>query len=787
MSQTACLDGFRPEADRAVFYGWSLAGHPQLLADGKPVPVRWTTVARPDVADRFKKNPAALDSGFIGQAALPAGWKKLEVRAEQELLAAADSQQLAQEGWLCAVMEGVREMPSGFEAIGWCLQPDVQIEVLAGNEPVPFSLRRELRPDLIEKGLAAKEEIFCGFRVHYEKQSQPVSVRLFTEQGERRLKIPTPVPVSRSLHRINGALVRRGVQYLRQNGLKAFAKRLRQGPPHLSVYENWYLQHAATKEKLEAQRRTKFEKTPLISICTAAWNTRRSDLEELVASLQNQSYENWELCLADGSDTDQVQDWFETQSDPRLKYKRLESNEGLAGNLNHALEMAQGAYIGLLDHDDFLAPDCLYEVVSRVQEEDIACFYSDEDKYKEGTFSDPIFKPAWNPDLFASHNYITHFFCVRADIARQVGGFDPALDGAQDYDWFWRIIDTGITPVHIPRVLYHWRMSAGSTAENPESKLYAYEAGRKAIENHWKRTGVSATVSILPRPAWGLYRNTYQVKKQALVSIIIPNKDQAELLGPCVRSLLKQTAWPALEVIIVENGSKEEATWQLYDELKQDERVRVVVWDKPFNYSALNNYGVSFAKGEFLLFLNNDTEVLEPDALYELVSLAQARPEVGAVGAQLLYGDDTTQHAGIVLGFEGYAGPVYHRVPRQDFGYMMRNRISMDYSALTGACLLVRRSVYEKIGGFDESFAVACNDVDICLRIRQLGCLVVYNAFSLWRHYESVSRGYEDTFEKQARFDAEVARFQQRWDEELREGDPAYSPNFALHLGPFAY
>ena len=508
----------------------------------------------------------------------------------------------------------------------------------------------------------------------------------------------------------------------------------------------------------------------------------------MIDSVLAQTYAKWELCIADGSEGDkEVESELERygQKDNRIKYRILEKNLGISGNTNGALELATGEYIGLFDHDDILAPSALYEVVKCLQKKDYDILYTDEDKVdgdgKE--HMDPNFKPDFSIDLFRSHNYITHFFVVKKKIVDEIGGFRKEFDGSQDYDLMFRCIERAESIKHIPMILYHWRVHMNSVAGDPSSKMYAYEAGKRAIEEHLKRVGIDATVEHVG--LWGMYHVRYKVHGDPLVSVVIPNKDHVSDLKKCIQSLYTVNQYKNFEIVIVENNSEEKETFTYYESLqKEHDNIRVIMWKGDFNYSAINNYGVKETKGEYLLFLNNDTEVISPDAIEEMLGCCM-RDDVGAVGAKLLYEDDTVQHAGVVIGFGGYAGHVNTGIGRNDYGYMVRARINCNYSAVTAACMMTKKTLFNEVGGFDEQFVVACNDVDYCLKLRELNKWIVFDAFAEWYHYESKSRGYEDTREKQKRFDGEVEKFQKKWKRILDEGDPFYNRNFPITQAPF--
>lgn len=555
-------------------------------------------------------------------------------------------------------------------------------------------------------------------------------------------------------------------------------------------YHQWFVMHRITKNEWKKQKKQEkqFSYRPKITILVPVYRTPIPVLRKMLDSVCTQSYSNWELCIADGSmGDDMLEQTILTYQhrDARIVYRKLSENQGISGNTNEALSFATGEYVGLLDHDDLLEPDLLFEVVRRLQEQPYDILYTDEDKVNEDStqYMDPNFKPDFSIDLFRSHNYITHFFVVRRAIMKEVGGFRSEYDGSQDYDLMFRCIEKASSICHIPKILYHWRMITGSTAEDPTSKMYCYEAGRKAIESHLQRMGIKGNVEMTDM--WGIYHTTYQVIGKPLVSVVIANKDMTDMLDCCIRSIEEKSTYRNFEIIVIENNSTEDKTFSYYDRIQQEfENVHVVVWSGEFNYSAINNYGVREAKGDYILLLNNDTEMITPTAMEEMLGIC-TRTDVGIVGAKLLYEDETVQHAGVVVGFGGYAGHVFHGIPRNNMGYMMRPMMNCNYSAVTAACLMVKRSVFEEVGGLTEAFQVACNDIDFCLKVREKGYLVVYNAFSEWYHYESKSRGYEDTPEKQARFRGEVRKFQERWGDILEKGDPYYNPNFPITRAPF--
>lgn len=688
--------------------------------------------------------------------------------------------------------------------IGWAFSArnkEVQYAVVNGEgKQVRTTLRRTLEQRLCARGVVAEEDSLCGFILTFEAETEQ-SYILQINDGIHTQEIPLAPylqantmnagKVVRLMHMINKRNIDRGMLYLKKNGLVGFVKRLSQGVTEEMDYDAWFKRNRISEEELVQQRAHEFAYAPKISILVPTFNTPSLLLEEMMQSVFAQSYRNWELCIADGSDASSdarriILDY--QKKDDRIKVTLLQENYGISGNTNQALALADGEYTALFDHDDLLEPDALYEIVQSLQETHHDIVYTDEDKLNDRTkrLEDPNFKPDYDEDLILSHNYITHFFVVKTDIIKGVGGFDSAYDGSQDYEVMFKCIEKSDSIHHVAKSLYHWRMHEGSTALDPESKMYCYIAGQKAIQHHLDRIHVKAHVEMQKKPLYGLYHVRYAVPDE-LISIIIPNKDHADVLKTCVDSLYQVNDYAKIEIVIVENNSTEPQTFAYYEQLqKQHDNLKVVTWkEKEFNYSAINNYGVQFASGSYLLFLNNDTEVMQADALREMLGLC-ARDNVGAVGAKLLYGDNTIQHAGVIVGFSGYAGHVFNDIPNgKDYGYMTRDVLNGDLSAVTAACMMTKKEVFAAVHGFDEQFKVACNDIDYCLKVREMGKLVAYNAFALWHHYESKSRGYENGFDKTARFDDEVARWQKKWMPVLLAGDPYYNRNFKVEDGPF--
>lgn len=557
------------------------------------------------------------------------------------------------------------------------------------------------------------------------------------------------------------------------------------------VYNVWRKKYIPNARKLKKQRAEKLDYEPCISIIVPTYKTPEKFLKEMIDSVRNQSYENWELCIGDGSVTeDTVKNVVESyqKKDKRIKMLCLSENLGIAGNTNAALSIATGDYIALLDHDDILAPDALYEVVKWMNEhykDETDVIYTDEDKvsFDLKDYFEPHFKSDYNLDLIRSNNYICHLFVAGKSIVDQVGGFRKEYDGSQDYDFILRCIEQSKHVEHVPKVLYHWRCHPGSTAANQESKMYCYEAGKRAIEDHLKRMGEDDCQVVMTEHL-GFYHVIYPIREQKKVSIIIPNKDQKEILERCIESVIQKTDYKNYEIIIVENNSTTNEIFEYYKTIEQRENIRVVIWKDKFNYSAINNFGVKYANGEYLLFLNNDIEVIRENWLSEMLANVQ-RKEVGIVGAKLLYPDNMVQHAGVIIGMGGIAGHPLSRHPADDCGYFARGIIQQNLNAVTAACMLTKKEVYEKVNGFEEKLAVAFNDIDLCLKVRKAGYLIVYDPEALLYHHESISRGKEDTLEKRNRFEGEVDYMAKKWKDVLEKGDEYYNPNLSLLSGNF--
>ncbi|MDY6937654.1 MAG: glycosyltransferase [Cyanobacteriota bacterium] len=563
--------------------------------------------------------------------------------------------------------------------------------------------------------------------------------------------------------------------------------------PHQLAYQQWMGMHAPRATDLRKMALTipTFDRQPIISIIMPVYNTPEKFLRDAIVSVLNQIYPYWELCIADDASTaEHIKPMLEEYAakDDRIKLVFRQENGHISRASNSAIEVATGEYIALFDHDDLLTPDALYEMVLLInQHPDADMIYSDEDKADENNnIMHPFFKPDWCPDSFLSRMYTCHFGVYRKSIIDEIGGFRVGYEGSQDYDLVLRFTEKTDKIYHVPRILYHWRIHAESTAAGEATvKTYAYEAAKKAIREALQRRGEPGEVLDVPG-FFGNYIVRYQIAEPKRVSIIIPTRDLAAMLDRCLESIFTRTTYANYEVIVVDNGSVEPETAALFDRWRQQEpdRFKCFPLDIPFNYPKLNNFGVEQATGDYILLLNNDTEITTPDWLEAMVEQAQ-RDSIGAVGALLLYDDDRIQHAGVIMGIGGIAGHSHRMFPKDTPGYVCQVKTVSNYSAVTGACLMCRRDVFEEVGGLDESLVVAYNDVDFCLKLVDRGYRNVYLPHVVLYHYESKSRGYEDTPEKLARQAKEGAVICQRWRKYV-ENDPCYNPHLTKGLEDYS-
>ena len=583
----------------------------------------------------------------------------------------------------------------------------------------------------------------------------------------------------------------RALEYYQKYGLKNFIKHSVKKFLCLEQreYQKYRKDTLPSMEMLECQREKIFPYMPKISIVVPLYRTPEKYLCDMIDSVYSQTYQNWELCLSDGSGEDSdiwniVEKYRGT--DKRIKAINSKKQLCIAENTNRAVELCTGDFIAFMDHDDLLSEDALFRCVEYLNGgKVIELIYTDEDKVSDNgkNFFQPHFKSDFNKDLLLSMNYICHLVVVKKEILQKIGGFRKEFDGAQDYDFLLRCIEVTDKIVHIPYVLYHWRVHDNSTAKGVDRKNFATEAGRKALQDYCDRNNIQAKAENTIYS--GIYRIRYLLKEKSKVSIIIPNKDHKEDLELCISSIQKKAGYDCYEIIVIENNSEDEETFLYYETLeKENDRVKIIYWEKEFNFSTINNWGTKYADGEYLLFLNNDVEWISEDFLKEMLSTAQRR-EVGVVGGLLYFPDDTVQHAGVIIGYSGIAGHAFIGQLRGEQGYFSRIVCMQDYSAVTAACLMVRKDVFIEVNGFDENFKVAFNDIDFCLKVRETGRLVVYNPYIYAYHYESKTRGSDEDSINKERFEKEKNILRKKWKKYIINGDPYYNINLTLKRPDF--
>lgn len=551
------------------------------------------------------------------------------------------------------------------------------------------------------------------------------------------------------------------------------------------LYKKWIEQNESDIYDIED-----LEFNPLISIITPTYNTPKKYLEEMIESVLKQTYKNFELCIADDASTskDTIETLKKYENHPNIKITYRNENGHISEASNSALGLVTGEYLVFLDHDDMLSPNALYEMVRKLNENrELKLIYSDEDKIDESNNRfDPHFKSGWNPDLFYSQNYICHLTLLKTNIVKDIGGFRKGYEGSQDYDLLLRYIDQiNYNEIdRIEKILYHWRAIKGSTALKNSEKNYTHDAGLKALKDYFSKKDENITVED------GLLPNTYKViypipEDEPKVSIIIPTRNKYTLLSKCINSIFEKTTYKNYEILVVNNGSNGPRILKYFEKIKNHDKIKILDYDKPFNYSSINNYAVKHASGEIIALLNNDVEVISQNWLTEMVSHA-IRPQIGAVGAKLYYDNDTIQHAGVILGIGGVAGHSHKYFEKSKNGYFSRLKIIQNLSAVTGACLVVRKELYEEVNGLEEkNLKVAFNDMDFCLKLLEKGYRNLWTPFVEFYHHESISRGKEDNPEKVERFNKEVEFMKNRWSDFLNN-DKYYNKNLSLKSDDFS-
>jgi GT2 family glycosyltransferase len=682
----------------------------------------------------------------------------------------------------------------GISVSGWCIaREDYSICLKdASGAVISGKIMDRRRTDVEQAYPECKKEWIQGYLfTSKERIEGKVTVEVYCdgvkEIVQHSFRQALPMKIGKSIKE-QGWKVK---VYYQQFGLKQTVRRALEklGGKEVRTYEAFRRRYFPDKKELNRQRKEQFVYEPLFSIVVPLYKTPLPYLEDLIRSIQAQTYGKWELYLSDGSGKESS--LKEVLRNYARKEKRIHIIENdcrlnISDNTNRALEQVDGGYVVFVDHDDTLAPDALYECVKVLNREpDVEVIYTDSDKLSENgkRYSEPCFKPDFNMELLRCQNYICHLTVIQKRFLDKVGYLNSDYSGVQDYDHILRCVERTNRIVHIPKILYHWRMCPGSVAVDTDNKPYTYELFQKILREHYDRMGIQAEVkAVFP----GVVRTVYQLPYEPLVSVIIANKDHREDLMRCVESLEQESEYKNLEILIVENNSVSEEIVTYYDQVqRQYDNVRVLRYEKEFNYADIQNYAAVRAKGDHLLLLNNDTWLERPESIREMLGYCM-RDDVGIVGAKLLYPDDTIQHAGVIVGLGGVADHAFVGMDREDPGYCCRAICAQEYSAVTAACLMVKKTVFMEVGGMDTELKIAFNDVDFCLRVKEAGYKIIYNPFSIWYHDESKTRGAEDTPEKIERFRGEIEYFQRRWANFLYWGDPSYNPNLALDRHDFS-
>ena len=682
---------------------------------------------------------------------------------------------------------------------GWAESAgELKLSVYAEKKELEYKADYFTRADMVSRYFEGELNRNCGFELTVE-DTDVRSIRITSESGGRRGSIGVVVNRASSGQQRRSVrlaedkrndYITRARNYIAMYGMKRFIVKAVGKLTGKSIKDptNIYFNKINPNEaRLKEQRDYKFASNYKFSILIPVYRPDVKFFTLMLDSIVAQTYDNWQICLADGSGDgytveNVVRPYIEKYGEDKVKYIKLENNLGIAENTNAAMRMADGDFIVFGDHDDELHPTALFECMRELERYPQADFiYSDEDKIIEATghHTEAHFKSDLNMELLRTNNYICHLSVVKKSLADKVGVLYTQFNGSQDHDYVLRCVEKAECVRHIPRILYHWRINDNSTAKSASTKTYANTAGVNAVSAHLKRMGIDGEVKNGVAP--GFYDIRYKLTEEPLVSVIIPNKDHLDDLTRCLESMENVNNYHNVEYIVVENNSVLEDTFEGYKELekKYGDKFKLVKWDGIFNYSAINNFGARYAKGEYILLLNNDTSVIEPDSLRCMLAQCQ-RAEVGIVGAKLLYDDDTVQHAGVIIGYQGVAGHAFTGIGDDVYGYFARAVLSQELSAVTAACLLTKRSVFDEVGGLDESFEVAFNDIDYCMKVRAAGYKIIYDPHAKLHHYEYKSRGAEDTGKKQERFGGEIMHFIDKWRASLIAGDMYYNPNLEL-------
>ena len=793
--------------DTLIFVGWYYDGTTKnhtlkVSLDGKELPVEQLINKGVEVCQKYIHSVNEISEEVVGIVKLPENWKeghKLLIesayKGDWHKEASYSVAKLKTfENKIIYSVDNVRRTEDKLIVNGWCVgSGEIKLSLLDGKkQPMNAKSNHFYRED--EEHVSPDDE--KREKLFFTIQSDRVDEKVFY------LEMRGPKSVARmrldKWHNDSGLAgilgkAKKAFRFLKRNGIKATLVRIneRLGQNKGLIYEHWLEKYGIKEEELQKQRekQKEFSYRPLFSVAVPLYKTEERFLRELIQSVQNQTYDNWELCLADGSEdggeglTSIVEEY--QKNDPRIRYRVLEKNYGIAQNMNEAMHMAKGEFVTPVDHDDTLTPDALYEFVKALNEHpSVEVLYSDEDKIDtDGTkYFEPHFKADYDVDFLLTNNYICHLFAVKCSMESYQEGFLSEFDGSQDFDFILRCCEEAKEIYHVPKVLYHWRCHFDSTAANPQSKLYAFEAGRRAAEAHYKRLNIPATVEHAQ--FYGLYRTRYNWEKKPAVTVLIPNRDHVEDLKRCIDAVLCSD-YSNYEIVVVEHNSKDQQTFAYYEKLQKEcSRARVLTYTGEENISQIYNFAVKAVSGEYLLLLDQLTQMINTSFMSEMLGYCM-REDVGIVGAKLIYEDDTIAHAGIVLGFGGAFGYVFRGKSRYIAGYESRVICAQDYSAVSGACMMVKRSVYEEAGGMTEEFSNRFHDIDFCLKARKAGWLVVYNPYAEGYYY-GTKEAAVPVVEGKTKDNREAELLAKKWETEIKAGDPYYNPNLTLDRMDFS-
>lgn len=795
------------DPNKIVFVGWYYDGTTKnhmlkVQLDGKELPVELLINRGVKVYQKYIHNFNEIGEEVVGIIQLPENWEnshRLTIKSSYKGSWHGDASysvarlKKLQKKFRYEIAN-VKRTADKIIVNGWCLSGEEIKLSLLDEKKQPMSMNSDVvyktDPERIGPEDEKREKMFFTIQTDQVKE-KVFYLEMSSAKTTVMMRLDRWNHASVWMRLLNKAKV--VIYFLKRDGFKTTMAWIidRLGQSKYAIYENWLKKYGLTEEELQKQRETQkdFAYRPKFSIAVPLYRTEERFLRELISSVQNQTYDNWELCFADGSEDGgkglaAIVEEYQRQ-DERIHYHVLEKNYGIAQNMNAAMHMAQGEFVSPVDHDDTLSPNALYEFAKTLNEHpSVEVLYSDEDKIDmEGShYFEPHFKADYDLDFFLTNNYICHLLAVKCSLAAYREGFLSEYDGSQDFDFILRCCEEAEEIYHVPKVLYHWRCHFDSTSANPQSKQYAFEAGRRAVQAHYDRLGIPAEAEHAQ--FYGLYRTRYHWKQKPLVSILIPCRDNAKELERCIESVLCSD-YDNYEIVVLEHNSARPETFAYYDKLTMEcERIRILNYCGEENSSKIFNLGAKESAGEYMLLLDCRIQMTDGVCIDELLGYCM-RADVGAVGAKLIYEDDTIAHAGIVLGFGGTVGYVFRGKSRYAAGYESRVICAQDYSAVSGLCMMVKRSVYEEVGGMSEEFLEEFYDIDFCLKIRERGWLVVYNPYAELYYYGPKEAAIPTAVPK-ARDNREIELLTEKWKETITSKDPYYNPNLTLEKMDFS-